>query len=182
MSILDLEPESGASELADSWLDALTHVDGRVALALVAFLLFALLVQSLRLAWSRGAAARRLQRHKDLGEAGERRARKLLERSGYRITGVQAPGQYELLVDGVSQKIHLRADFLVERGGHTYVAEVKSGEESGKITGRATRRQLLEYQVAFAVSGVLLVDSFSDTIREVVFPKSLPLSRARTTR
>lgn len=167
---------------ADSWLDALAQVDGRIVVGVVLLLLAALLIQSLRLAWTRGAAARRLQRHKDLGDAGERRARKLLERAGFRVTATQAPGQYELLVDGVSQKIHLRADFLVERGGRHYVAEVKSGEESGKITGRATRRQLLEYQVAFAVSGVLLVDSFGGAIREVVFPAPQPLSRARTTR
>ena len=71
--------------------------------------------------------------------------------------------------DGIT--VHLRADFLAERRGETFVAEVKAGAESVKVTGRATRRQLLEYLFAFEVDGVLLVDMQAEKVRVVDFPQ-----------
>jgi hypothetical protein len=50
------------------------------------------------------------------------------------------------------------------------VAEVKSGVDSTKVTSRSTRRQLLEYLLAFDVEGVLLVDMQRHAIHEVSFP------------
>jgi hypothetical protein len=55
------------------------------------------------------------------------------------------------------------------------VAEVKTGTLAPRIETATTRRQLLEYRVAFAVDGVLLVDADAGTVRRVEFP--LPLAR-----
>ncbi len=140
-----------------------------LALALIA-LLGLLALQTLRLFLLRRRARVRLAGHVALGARGEERARKLLRAAGYRIRGEQARGGYVLEIDGEPRKIHLRADFLVERSGRMYVAEVKSGEENSTISGRATRRQLLEYSIAFAVDGVLLVGVRDGTIAEVRFP------------
>lgn len=129
-----------------------------------------LLLQSLRLAWLRGAASRRVSRHRRTGEAGERGAKRLLGRQGFQILGEQVSGRYEVLVDGEAHQVNLRADFLVEKEGRRFVAEVKSGEESVKVTGRATRRQLLEYLYAFEVSGILLVDMRDNEVRRIEFP------------
>ena len=137
----------------------------------VFLILFGLLaVQSLRLVWNRGIAARRVSRHRRIGASGEKLARKLLRQSGFRLLAEQSSGSYELLVDGEACCVHLRADFIVAQKGRVYVAEVKSGEESVKVTGRATRRQLLEYLYAFEVHGVLLVDMRERTIRRIEFP------------
>jgi len=67
--------------------------------------------------------------------------------------------------------MELRADYLVERGGELLVAEVKTGEEAPSLETAATRRQLLEYHVAFAVDGVLLVSPEQGTIQRVAFPR-----------
>jgi len=135
---------------------------------------FALLViQSIRLWFIRTLAARRVAKHRAQGIHGERAAAKLLKRAGYLASGQQASGSYQLRVDGKLTRVNVRADFLVTRGGRRYVAEVKSGAESAKVTGRATRRQLLEYSFAFDVDGILLVDTNEARIREIEFPESM---------
>ncbi|HJL48628.1 MAG TPA: hypothetical protein RMG45_22390 [Polyangiaceae bacterium LLY-WYZ-15_(1-7)] len=80
----------------------------------------------------------------------------------------QLTRRWTLWVDGREREITARADFLVERGGRRFVADAKTGEQA-KVTGRATRRQLLEYRHAYAVDGVLLVDAEAGRIVEVGF-------------
>ncbi len=151
--------------------DFIISVAREHALSLAVVFLTLLAVQTLRLWISNTAAARRIGRHQRLGAEGERRARALLAKLGYRLCAEQATGSYWLLVDQKKTPIHLRADYLVEKKGRRFVAEVKSGIESVKVTGRSTRRQLLEYLFAFDVDGVLLVDMRDNEVREVCFPE-----------
>lgn len=133
-------------------------------------------VQSGRLARLRGAPRRRLERHRRRGTQGELVAERLLKEHGYAIAGRQVVTRYALLVDGVPREVTLRADFLVERGGQVYVAEAKGGEVSGRIETIATRRQVLEYCLAFEVEGVLLVDAAHGAISLVQVPRPVPVS------
>lgn len=189
VALLRLNDSSDAAPAEVDWWEMLLHAEPWVWLC--GGLLVLLLLQTVRLWWTRNAGARRIARHKKLGERGERHARRLLEEHGYRIVSSQASGSYDLLVDDQVETIRLRADFLVEspaprislfrglgrrQSGYDeeparFVAEVKSGLESGKITGRATRRQLLEYLLAFDVAGVLLVDTARSRISVVQFPE-----------
>jgi hypothetical protein len=123
------------------------------------------LLQTLRLWWRAASRARRLRRLATRARAAEVRAATLLESHGYRIVAEQPVttwliGDHEALV---------RADYLVEKGARTYVAEVKSGADAPSLSSRATRRQLLEYFCAFAVDGVLMVDAESGSIEHVPF-------------
>ncbi len=139
------------------------------ALALVVLLLAVVAVQAVYLWIVSTRAARRMKRHQHWGQEAERRARKLLERGGYRIVTAQAGRSYQFRLDGRPCQATVRADFLVHKGGETFVAEVKAGEESAKLN-RATRRQLLEYTWAFRVQGVLLLDMHAQRIVRVHFP------------
>lgn len=131
-----------------------------------------LLVQTARL-WARGHAGRRnAARARRLGRQGERDARRLLERAAFRVQAEQPSARLELRVDGELCTAHLRPDFLVTRGGRRYVADAKAGVDAVKITRRGTRRQLLEYALAFPeATGILLVDTESGRIHTVVFPR-----------
>lgn len=103
------------------------------------------------------------------GLAAERAAEKLLKRHGYRVLARQLSGTYTVSVDGAPWDVKLSADFLVEREGRELLVEVKTGD--GTRIGHAdTRRQMLEYQLAFGVPGILLVDADRGTVREVCFP------------
>lgn len=102
--------------------------------------------------------------------AGEDHAAALLEDAGFTIVERQAVVAWAPLVDGKPIDTPLRADYLVERDGRLLVAEVKTGAEAPSITTAATRRQLLEYSIAFAVDGVLLVSPESGQIQEITFP------------
>jgi hypothetical protein len=96
-------------------------------------------------------------------------AARLLGDAGYKVMGAQVRGSYDVLIDGRPFAIALRADYIVERRGLRFVAEVKSGQLAPSLETAATRRQLLEYRIAFDVDGVLLVDGEEGAIHEVVF-------------
>jgi hypothetical protein len=125
-----------------------------------------LLRQGLR-AWIR---RRRILGRIVAAQKGESRARALLESDGYAVVKSQSGASYTLSIDGEHLTVPLRADYLVERAGRRYVAEVKTGAYAPHLRTPATRRQLLEYRIAFDVDGVLLVDAEKQRVHIVQFP------------
>ena len=123
-----------------------------------------------------GAMLRRLDErragrfHNERGQAGERRAEQLLRAQGYRVRARHVAGSYAVQVDGDVENIPLIADFIVERDGQRWVAEVKTGKQAPRVGHADTRRQMLEYQLAFEVPGVLLVDAEANRVHQVRFP------------
>ncbi len=103
--------------------------------------------------------------------AGEEAAAVLLADAGFTIVERQARVAWAPLVDGEPLFMELRVDYLVEANGELLVAEVKTGDEAPSLETAATRRQLLEYHVAFAADGVLLVCPERRSIHRVVFPQ-----------
>jgi hypothetical protein len=128
------------------------------------------LVQTARLTLRGFFQRRRLTRSRERGALGEVRAEVMLRRRGFTILGRQVGVTYGLGVDGQHVPVDLRADYVVAEGGRRYVAEVKTGAFAPRIETAATRRQLLEYRIAFDVDGVLLVDAEADRVRLVEFP------------
>lgn len=134
-----------------------------VLLALVALAVVLLVRRMLR----SGVAHRRARR----SLRGEKRAAALLRDRGYRVHDAQLSITYHPRLAGQSWPVALRADYLVTRHGKRYVAEVKTGERAPSLGHPPTRRQLLEYSVAFEVDGVLLVDVEAGLVQEVEFPR-----------
>lgn len=139
----------------------------RIALVLLALaLLFA------ALGWWR--ATRRVGRENRARQvrafAGESAAEALLAAHGFRIVDRQVTARFEMTVDGEPVVVTNRCDLLVERGGSTFVADVKTGVRATDPTHPATRRQLLEYALVHEADGVLLVDMEADRVVEVDFP------------
>ncbi len=137
-----------------------------VLVPLLAALACLLVAWRARLSFRSWRARRRLRQ----AQRGERAAGALLEASGYRVIAEQARGAIVLTVDGAPSTHGLRADYLVTRHGRRFVAEVKTGERAPSLDHAPTRRQLLEYRVAFDVDGALLVDPDAGQVREIVFP------------
>jgi len=102
----------------------------------------------------------------------ERDAAGLLEASGFALVGRQQRQRWGLEVDGRAVEFTLIADYVVERQGRRWVAEVKTGERALDLRHGPTRRQLLEYQQAFGVAGVLLVDAEGRSLQRVSFLES----------
>ena len=127
-------------------------------------------------AWRRWRGSWRARVRAARAGRGEDAAADLLEDAGYRVLGRQVRVVWAPVVDGEPAPIELRADYLVEKAGEQLVAEVKTGEEAPSIQAAATRRQLLEYRVAFAVDGVLLVCPERGAIHRVEFEVSLSSS------
>jgi hypothetical protein len=139
-----------------------------VAIAVLAGALVALVIGRVLRAW-RGSWRARVRAER--AGAGEDGAAAMLRGAGYTIVARQARTWWSPLVDGEPHETELRADYLVEAGGERFVAEVKTGDEAPRLSTAATRRQLLEYHVAFAVDGVLLVCPELGTIQRVEFPQ-----------
>lgn len=133
--------------------------------------LLALVLALLAIAWvSRLRRSRLATVRARRAVAGEKRAATLLEAAGYEVLDAQVPARYPLVVDGVARNFDVRADYVVSKDGRRWVAEVKTGELAPKLELATTRRQLLEYGVAFEADGVLLVDAESETIAVVELP------------
>lgn len=98
---------------------------------------------------------------------GEDEAERLLRSVGYAVVDRQVTGRFTLWIDDEAHELTCRADLLVERRGRRFVAEVKTGTRAPDPTHPATRRQLMEYLVAFPVAGVLLVDMEEGRVRRV---------------
>jgi hypothetical protein len=143
----------------------------RLGLAIAVGLLVLVVLQQLVRRWR---ARRRLALRFAAARRGESRGRGLLEASGYTVLGAQCAQSYVLSLDGVEVEIQLRADYVVTRDGLRFVAEVKTGALAPLLRTPATRRQLLEYRVAFDVDGVLLVDADARRIHVVQFPLAEP--------
>jgi Holliday junction resolvase-like predicted endonuclease len=99
----------------------------------------------------------------------EKQAEKWLKRNGFQIIGKQQSRPLIIKTGNTSHHYLIRTDFLVKKGGYKYVVEVKSGRKNSKITNRETRRQLLEYFLAYQTYGIILFDMDSKTFSEVKF-------------
>src|SRR5262245_8563416 len=117
--------------------------------------------------WRARVAARRRSARALRGEV---EAERLLTRLGFEVLARQVGLEWAIACDGEDHPVELRADLLVERGGRRYVAEVKTGVSAPLLTNAATRRQLLEYYIAYQVDSVLLVDIEAGCVREISFP------------
>lgn len=143
------------------------HTWAVLAIVALAGALLALMLARMVRGWRGSWRARRRAAR---AGAGEEDAVALLLRAGFRIVARQARTRWAPLVDGEPIETELRADYLVEAGGERLVAEVKTGDAAPSLATAATRRQLLEYHVAFAVDGVLLVCPERGAIHRVEFP------------
>lgn len=130
--------------------------------AIAALLVVAGLYGGIR--WTRWRAAAHGRRRQRLGREGERTALRLLRRAGYRVLDTEVPGRMRLSVDGRSRDFQVRADALVQRRRRRYIAEFKAGWTGSRVEHRDTRRQLIEYALAYDVDGVLLVDAARERI------------------
>lgn len=117
-------------------------------------------------AWRRSAKAKHRAR---VAQAGEQGAAALLEQHGYVIVAGQTRHLVHYTVDARQCQASLQCDYVVSRDGLLLIAEVKTGDLAPHLQTAATRRQLLEYQVAFGVPGIVLVDMARGTCAEVRF-------------
>ncbi len=114
----------------------------------------------------------KLKRRFARGARAEVLAAKLLKKSGYTILREQASLTWRVLLQDKWVPVEMRADYLVSKSGKRFIAEVKSGKSAPRIETASTRRQLLEYRLAYNVDGVLLVDMEAEKILDVEFDLS----------
>lgn len=141
----------------------------RVLFVLLGCAVLAAIVQTLRIHLPRALRRARLKAVCAHARTAERQAETLLQRHGFRVLERQAQGHVRLSSNGEPRTFSLRADLLVGRGADRFVAEVKTGSSAPWLENRQTRRQLLEYSVAFPVDGVLLVRTDTDEVDLIRF-------------
>ena len=119
----------------------------------------------------------RWRRRLRAAHAAERNAERLFVQAGYRVVDRQARRLWPVTCDGTLREVELRADYILRQGRRTFVAEVKAGHSVGQLNHGPTRRQLLEYKLAFRVHAILLLDVHRGTLSEVDFPALSPATR-----
>jgi len=140
----------------------------KVVLIILAVLLLAALGAGAWLAreWRTFRHRRRLSR----ARRAEEDAPKVLEELGYEVLETQARGTMGVRVDGKAHETAVIADVLASKDGCRYVFEVKTGESAPDPLHPETRRQLLEYAIAFRPSPVMLLDMERGEAHRVEFP------------
>lgn len=128
--------------------------------------------------WQRWRGSRLASARSRRGHQGQAKAARLLEQAGFDIEDSHPRVAWVTRQDGAAHEVELRGDYLVRKGGLRYVAEVKTGDASQLESSSATRRQLLEYQLAFGVDGVLLVCPERRAVHHVEF-EGVTRGRAR---
>jgi len=141
-----------------------------LALAVVLAVVFSVAYGAIAAAWRRRAASWRARTRARRALAGETAAEALLEEAGYVVVDRQVRTTWRFFCDDDPVEADLRCDLLVELDGRLLVAEVKTGIAAPRLDTAATRRQLLEYQLAYGASGVVLVDAEAATLSVVDFP------------
>ena len=119
--------------------------------------------------WVSGSDERALKRRQRRAFRAEEDAAGVLRAHGYTVISDQVEHSWTIHQNGEPFEVDLRADYLVSRGGKRYIAEVKSGMCAPSLSTAATRRQLLEYRVAYNVEGILLVDMEAVELSRVDF-------------
>ena len=133
-------------------------------LVIAAIVFFLWLGWKLRLAWKNFLFSLR----KRTGKRGETKAITLLAKLGYKIVQSQVTLPGHLYVDDDRMDFDVRPDYLVERDGVRYLAEVKTGG-AAKVGNRSTRRQLLEYARLGSTDTIVLVDATTGTVSKIRF-------------
>lgn len=142
----------------------------KVALGVALLVAFVALVGWWR---ARGWMARGNRARQRIARAGEDDAEALLAEQGFVVVDRQVTHTWQMIVDGEVRDVRCRADLVVRPRRDKrarYVAEVKTGDRATEPTCPATRRQLLEYSMAFDVDGVLLLDMARRRIHTIEFP------------
>ena len=103
-----------------------------------------------------------------ISKRAEKKAEVLLKRNGFHIIDRQQSKPLIIKAGSELYRYLIRIDFLVKKNGRTYVVEVKSGSKN-KITKRETRRQLLEYFLAYQPYGIILFDMDTRKFSEIRF-------------
>jgi Holliday junction resolvase len=143
-------------------------MDRSLGLVAVGALAALALVASWAWVWRRWRRWRSLARVRR-GHQGEREARQVLERAGWKVLRSHPPGALVLEVGGGPREQPVTADYLCRKGGRVLPAEVKTGDAADPCS-RDTRRQLLEYAVAYQSGSTLFVDADQGEVVEVAFP------------
>lgn len=134
-------------------------------------LLLGIVVGALLMAALRTRRGQTLARERNTrGKLGEDQAALLLTAAGYEIVARQHRASYLLQSDAAQHRVGLSFDFVVEKDGKQWIAEVKTGALGTQLKHADTRRQLLEYQLASGQDAVLLVDPERARITQVSFP------------
>jgi hypothetical protein len=116
----------------------------------------------------------RARAHNKRGRRADQVAGRLLEERGYRLIARQSRKTYLVRQGETDQPVDLIIDFVVEKDGERFAAEVKTGGATAGIERADTRRQLLEYQLALGCKRVLLVDPERSQITVLAFPIPRP--------
>ena len=134
-------------------------------------LIFALLLLAWRIA-ARVVSRKKAQKRTIRARRGEILAEQLLQQNGYTILARQKALRAAIRCNNRPHFVELRADLVVERNNKRYVAEVKTGQIAPLLSNSATtRRQLLEYWMAYDIDNVLLIrPSKTRTSTKLNFP------------
>ena len=138
----------------------------RIMASVVIFILLVIVVRY----WYLDYSKRRKQKKRfKRGAQKEEEARSILIKNGYKVIDEQFVAIHNYKADGEDKEVKLIVDYVVSKGGKTYLVEVKSGKSAIYIENKNTRRQILEYDYAIDNDGIFLLDMENEEMHLIEF-------------
>jgi len=136
------------------------------------FIIIFLLIIVVKYWYSDFSKKRKQQKRFKRGAQKEEEARRFLIKKGYKVIDEQFIAVHRYKADGKDKEVKLIVDYVVSKGGKTYLVEVKSGKSAIHIENKNTRRQILEYDYAIENDGIFLLDMENEEMHLIeFFPK-----------
>lgn len=145
------------------------NINQNLVLVIIIFLSGGILSLSLYLKIRSLINNRKAKKRSFISIRAEKKAERWLQRNGFQVLERQQSRPLIIQAGKISHHYSIRTDFLVKKGGKKYIVEVKSGQKNSHITDKDTRRQLLEYFLAYQSYGIILFDMEHQKFSEIKF-------------
>ena len=111
----------------------------------------------------------RQHRRQENAQAMQERAAKILENLGFSLQPEYMRQNLRILQDGQPLDSPVRPELFVNKGGKSYVVNIKERQALQQLSDPHTRQQLLEYYVTYKPNGILLMDMENRRIHDIRF-------------
>ncbi|PTX53936.1 hypothetical protein C8P63_12555 [Melghirimyces profundicolus] len=93
----------------------------------------------------------------------------MLKAEGYEVVAAKQRLPLWIRVGEKQYESRLYADFIVRKGGKTYVVILAKAKKALRLSGAAVRDRFLAHVLAFQAAGVLYVDPLQGTLKTITF-------------
>lgn len=92
---------------------------------------------------------------------------KILSENGYNVISTEPQKEYKIFTNNQIASAAINSDYIVEKQGYTFVANIIKNKSNFNVKNDETRRLIFEYIHLYNVSGVILLNIKKKEINQI---------------